>query len=167
MRVGIAGETNLNSGFKIQLKAMFIDTSYNTVQTVLANLYQSFHEAAVRCFEYNRNLSKVRPTHTRLLIKTVEGIIALGNVMLHRRTRSRATQNMERVRSVISRRQIQWLACKAFDTVFQRRQTQHRVLLAWLGNSLVTSRPLCSADRCMLVNAMTWPAGLGSGEGKG
>lgn len=47
---------------------MFIDTSFNTVPTVLANLYQSFREAAVRCFAYNRSLSKVRPTHSRLLI---------------------------------------------------------------------------------------------------
>ena len=47
---------------------MFIDTSFNTVLTVLANLYQSFREAAVRCFEYERSLSKVRPTHSHLLI---------------------------------------------------------------------------------------------------
>jgi hypothetical protein len=47
---------------------MFIDTAFNTVPTVLANVYQSFHEAAVRCFEYVRSLNKVRPTHSRLLI---------------------------------------------------------------------------------------------------
>lgn len=129
---------------------MFIDTSFNTVPTVLANLHQSFREAAVRCFEYNRSLSKVKPTHSRLLIskllprcgkgcpksnrrahqylhllsirprltllnitdqrpsETVDSIIALAHVMLQRRTRTKASQNVERVRSVISRRQIQW-----------------------------------------------------------
>lgn len=58
------------------------------------------------------------------------------------------------------------LACKAFDAVFQQRQTQHRVLLAWLGKSLAGSRPFCSADRCILVNAITWRA-RGSGDGAG
>ena len=47
---------------------MFTDTSFNTVPTVLANLYQSFRAAAVRCFVYARSLSKTRPTHSRLLI---------------------------------------------------------------------------------------------------
>lgn len=60
--------TNWNSAFKIQLQAMFIDTSLNSVATVLGNVHQSFHEAAVRCFEYLRSLNKVRPTHSRLLI---------------------------------------------------------------------------------------------------
>jgi hypothetical protein len=57
-----------SSGFKIQLQAMLIDTSFNSVPTVLANLYQSFHEAAARCFEYVRNLCKARPIHSSLLI---------------------------------------------------------------------------------------------------
>lgn len=47
---------------------MFIDTSLNSVSTVLANLYHSFLEAAVRCFEYVRTLAKVRTTHSHLLI---------------------------------------------------------------------------------------------------
>jgi hypothetical protein len=58
----------LDSAFKIKLHAMFIDTSLNSMETVLANLHQSFYEAAVRCFEYVRSLNKVRPTHSRLLI---------------------------------------------------------------------------------------------------
>ena len=59
-----------NSAFKIQLQAMFIDTSLNSVSTVLANLHQSFHEAAVRSFEYARSMAKSRPIHPRLLIRT-------------------------------------------------------------------------------------------------
>lgn len=39
---------------------------------------------------------------------TVDSIIALAFVMLQRRTRSRAAQNAEKVRGVISRRQVQW-----------------------------------------------------------
>lgn len=56
------------SGFKIQLKTMFIDTALNSVATVFANLYQSFYESAVRCLEYARVLSQVRTTCSSLLI---------------------------------------------------------------------------------------------------
>jgi hypothetical protein len=47
---------------------MYIDSSLNSVSTILGNLYQSFHEAAVRCLEYVRVLSKVRTTCSSLLI---------------------------------------------------------------------------------------------------
>jgi hypothetical protein len=59
-----------NSAFKIQLKAMYIDASLNSVSTILGNLYQSFHEAAVRCLEYVRVLSRVRKTCSSVLIST-------------------------------------------------------------------------------------------------
>lgn len=56
------------SGFKIQLKAIFIDMTLNSISTVLTNLHQSFHEAATRCLEYVRVLGKVRATSSSLLI---------------------------------------------------------------------------------------------------
>jgi hypothetical protein len=49
---------------------MLIDPSLNSVATVLANLHQSFVEAAVRCMEYARALSKVRRTCSSVLIST-------------------------------------------------------------------------------------------------
>jgi hypothetical protein len=49
---------------------MYIDTSLNSVSTVLANLYQSFYEAAVRCCEYVKVLAKVRRVGGGLLIST-------------------------------------------------------------------------------------------------
>lgn len=61
-------EANRNSAFKIQLQAMFIDTSFNGVPAVLANLYQSFREAAVRLFEYARTLTRTRRVRPSLLI---------------------------------------------------------------------------------------------------
>ena len=51
------------------------------------------------------------------------------------------------------------LACKAFDVVFQRRQTQHRVLLAWIGRSLAAVRPTSNAESCILEGAIAWRAG--------
>lgn len=64
------GRANRNSAFKIRLQAMFIDTSLNGVPAVLANLYQSFHEAAVRLFGYARTLARTRRVRPSLLIST-------------------------------------------------------------------------------------------------
>jgi len=97
-----------SSAFKIQLKAMLIDTSLNSVGTVLANLHQSFYEAAVRCLEYAHALSKVRTTCSSLLIKTIDNIIALAHVMLQRRARSCGSREAKIAQGVISRRQLQW-----------------------------------------------------------
>jgi hypothetical protein len=48
------------------------------------------------------------------------------------------------------------LACKAFNVVFQRRQTQHRALLAWLRAQMAASRPSSSVERQMLESAAAW-----------
>jgi hypothetical protein len=45
------------------------------------------------------------------------------------------------------------LACKAFQTVFQRQQTKHRALLLWLGNSLKAVRISDAAERNTLEDA--------------
>ncbi|KAH9860521.1 hypothetical protein J1614_011852 [Plenodomus biglobosus] len=139
------------NAFKIQLKAMLIDMRLNSIQTVLTNLYRSFYEAAVRCLEYLRVLSKVRKTSSSLLIKTVDKMIALAFVMLQRRARSRGSDRG--VHEIISRRQLQWLACKAFQTVFERRQTQHGRLLAWLKSSLCAVPISSTTERGLLEEA--------------
>jgi hypothetical protein len=51
---------------------MYIDASLNSVSTILGNLYQSFYEAAVRCLEYVRVLSRVRTTCSSLLTSTLK-----------------------------------------------------------------------------------------------
>ncbi|KAL5121967.1 Telomerase reverse transcriptase [Pleosporales sp. CAS-2024a] len=96
------------NAFKIQLKAMYLDASLNSVSTILGNLYQSFEEAAVRCLEYVRVLSRVRTTCSSVLIKTIDGMIALAFVMLQRPCRSRSSRPQCAIQNVISRRQLQW-----------------------------------------------------------
>jgi hypothetical protein len=66
---------------------MYIDASLNSVSTIVANLYQSFREAAVRCLEYVRVLSKVRSTCSSLLISTLKlfpkRVVVAQNVYAH------------------------------------------------------------------------------------
>ncbi|XTI92600.1 hypothetical protein V2W45_810284 [Cenococcum geophilum] len=140
------------NAFKIQLHAMFLDTSFNSVPTVLANLYQSFLESAVRCFEYVRHLSALKEPSSRLLI--IGNLVALAFVMVQRRTlKTSGEKDGSKNKSTVRRRQIQWLACQAFRAVFQRRQTRHATLLAWLNSSLAAVSPTCRADARMMDNA--------------
>jgi hypothetical protein len=46
------------------------------------------------------------------------------------------------------------LACKAFLSVFQRKQAQHRALLVWLGKSLKAIRISDSEEKRMLEGAI-------------
>jgi hypothetical protein len=48
------------------------------------------------------------------------------------------------------------LACKAFQTVFQRKQTQHGTLLAWLKASLSSTRISSAEERRMLEDVIAW-----------
>ncbi|KAJ5022665.1 hypothetical protein PSV08DRAFT_228615 [Bipolaris maydis] len=133
---------------------MLIDSSLNSVSTVLANVYQSFYEAAVRCLEYARVLSRVRKMGSGLLVKTVKNIITLAYVMLQRRSRSCRSREAIIAQSVISRRQLQWLGCKAFQAAFQGKQTRHRALLGWLKDSLSAACISSEIERRMLEDVV-------------
>lgn len=56
------------------------------------------------------------------------------------------------------------LACKAFNVAFQRRQTQHGALLAWLRVQMAAVRPSSSAERQMLESAVAWRTAVSSGK---
>ena len=58
-------------------------------------------------------------------------------------------------RGLTDANEVDRLASKAFLAVFQRKQTQHRVLLVWLEKSLAAVRISEPAERCMLESAVT------------
>ncbi|KAI9871385.1 MAG: hypothetical protein M1830_002966, partial [Pleopsidium flavum] len=56
----------LNS-FKIQAHAMFLDTSFNSLSSVLSNIYQFFNESAVKFYHYVKCLPSSKQPHPSLL----------------------------------------------------------------------------------------------------
>ena len=46
------------SALKIQMHKMLFDTSFNSLDTALANLYRLFHDAAQRMESYMRSMTK-------------------------------------------------------------------------------------------------------------
>ena len=56
------------SSFKIQAHAMFLDTSFNSLSTVLSNIYQSLLETATKFHHYLKCLPSGKQPQSRLLI---------------------------------------------------------------------------------------------------
>lgn len=56
--------------FKIQSHAMFLDTSFNSLTTVLSNVYSAFKETATKMWTYARCLPVGKRPGTKLLIST-------------------------------------------------------------------------------------------------
>jgi telomerase reverse transcriptase len=121
---------------KLQLQAMLLSTSFNSVSTVLRNLFNAFVEVAQKAYHYEKSLPNAKQPHDKLFIKTVADLIKLACALMHRRTH-KASAAMEHECSV-SNAQARWLACTAFTQVFHRRQTKHAKLLSWLRTQLAS-----------------------------
>ena len=126
------------NALKIQMHGMFLDTSYNTMSTVLSSLYQTYVETAQKCFAYIKSLSAQNQPSVRLLVKTVEDIISLSFALMSRR--GRRTGQWVQYECAVSKRFARWLACTAFSTIFGRKQTKYQLLLAWLAQGMTRAR---------------------------
>ncbi|KAJ9663453.1 Telomerase reverse transcriptase [Coniosporium apollinis] len=139
------------NALKIRMHKMFFDTAFNALPTVLTNLYHTFHESALRCYGYLKSLPPNRQPPPRLLIKTVAELVALALAMMKRRTASK--KGWAGYECTVGKRQTKWLACKAFQDVFQRRQTRFAVLLAWLEDGLLAAWPTSRVERGLMEGA--------------
>ncbi|KAB2578511.1 Telomerase reverse transcriptase [Lasiodiplodia theobromae] len=126
------------NALKIQLHGMLLDTSFNQERTVLGNLYGCFAEAARKCFHYLQCLPARKHRSDRLLIKTVHDVAALASATMRRK---RERGRWQGYRCEVSRRHTQWLCYRAFQSVFQRKQTKHAGLLRWLAAHGAAARP--------------------------
>lgn len=61
----------MNSAFKIQTHKMFLDTTFNSLNTVLSTIYQNFVESAMKYYRYAKCMAagSMHP-HASLLIGT-------------------------------------------------------------------------------------------------
>ncbi|TKA71880.1 hypothetical protein B0A55_06334 [Friedmanniomyces simplex] len=124
------------AALKLQMHAMLSSTKYNSVQTVFANLYHSFSEIAQKSYHYMRSLPAGKQPGGRLLIRTLDDVVKLACVLMRRRKRT--SKDVLGYECCVSDAQARWLAYTAFHAVFQRRQTKHGELLAWLKAQLVS-----------------------------
>lgn len=63
----IRSKLSISSAYKLQTHKMFLDTNFNSLQTVLSNVYQNFLEAAMKYYRYVKSMPRDKQPHTALL----------------------------------------------------------------------------------------------------
>ncbi|OQO08842.1 hypothetical protein B0A48_05732 [Cryoendolithus antarcticus] len=118
------------STLKLQMRTMLLSTSYNSVDTVLVNLYHCFSEAAQKMLYYIRALPIVNQPPEKLVNKIVNDMIDLACVLMKRRKPS--ARDSIPYECAVTPAQARWLACDAFLAIFGKRQAKFAALVAWL-----------------------------------
>ncbi len=62
-----------SSAFKLQIHAMFLDTSLNSLATVRSTIYQNLLESAMKLYRYAKSMAKGRPSGALLRSKSTPG----------------------------------------------------------------------------------------------
>ncbi|RDL40109.1 uncharacterized protein BP5553_00088 [Venustampulla echinocandica] len=125
------------NAFKIQGHAMFLDTSFNSVQTVISNVHSAFVETASKMWIYARCLPVRKQPGTNLLIKTISDLIDLAFALM--KSKSKNSKNIG-YKCALTKVQVEWLAVNAFRDVLRKRQTKYRKTLEWLDRRVAMLR---------------------------
>lgn len=111
--------------FKIQSHAMFLDTDFNSVSTVLKNLYHALIECAMKFHRYVRSLQRGRgKVAGTLMVRAVKELLETAWAMLKTRQQGMGKD--------IVRSEVVWLGARAFRRCLGRKQASYWMLLRWL-----------------------------------
>ncbi|KAI4225667.1 MAG: hypothetical protein L6R36_003747 [Xanthoria steineri] len=152
-RSNVPGQTfrrKAMSAFKIQTHRMFLDTNFNSVSSVMSNIYQNFVEAGMKYYRYAKSLRCEQQPHTALMIGTIQDVMETAFVLVQAKHRNPGWQGY---RCAVSKRQVQWLALSAFVKVLARKQTKFQAVLGWLTAALEDVRPGEPKDELRLLKA--------------
>ncbi|KAL2046145.1 hypothetical protein N7G274_001592 [Stereocaulon virgatum] len=121
------------NAFKIQTHKMFLDTNFNSPNTVLSTIYQNFMEAAMKYYRYGKSMDRWSQPHLELLTGTILDLVDLAFILIKNKHKLQVARDYD---CAVSKCQIQWLAAKAFHRVLCRKQSKYRGVLAWLDDAL-------------------------------
>ncbi|KAL8950083.1 MAG: hypothetical protein Q9222_003867 [Ikaeria aurantiellina] len=139
------------NAFKIQAHRMFLDTSFNSINNVMANIYQNFFEAAMKYYRYLKSMRPQKEPHSALLIETIRNLIDMAFALIKSKHRSQTPQEY---RCAVSKRQVSWLALTAFHNVLKRKQTKFQGVLEWVEGAMVDVRPKDRKEAVRLTRAV-------------
>ncbi|KAI9759141.1 MAG: hypothetical protein M1835_000449, partial [Candelina submexicana] len=122
---------------------MFLDTSFNSLTTVLSNVYQIFIESAMKYYGYVKSLPAPKKPKASLLTRTISDLIELGFVLI--KSKRKKPSSPDYVCS-ITKAQVNWLACTAFRNVLARKQSAYGDVLQWLDAAMSRSKPKVGVD---------------------
>ncbi|KAF8847635.1 hypothetical protein BDZ45DRAFT_607177 [Acephala macrosclerotiorum] len=108
---------------------MFLDTTFNSLKTVLTNVYTAFIESATKLWTYAKCLPTGKKPGTQLIIKTIGDLIELAFVLMKSKGKNRRNTGYG---CKLSKVQVEWLGVNAFERVLRRRQSRYGKVLEWL-----------------------------------
>ncbi|PGH27913.1 hypothetical protein AJ80_00463 [Polytolypa hystricis UAMH7299] len=167
----------LISFFKINVAAMFLDTSHNSTPVVLASIYQNFLQAAIKAHAYlgvlrtrrlSRRTQQQRAQLDRLLRQAIAALLENAVCIIRSRVPACPSSNNKSSGSrdtssattssgfqcAVSKSQIRFLGAAAFKGIFKRKQTLFPETLRWLDAVSREVRPVRDADAVMLLRAV-------------
>ncbi|KAL8771820.1 MAG: hypothetical protein Q9194_004766 [Teloschistes cf. exilis] len=146
----IRSKLSISSAYKLQTHKMFLDTNFNSLQTVLSNVYQNFLEAAMKYYRYAKSMPRDKQPHTALLTGTIRSMIDMAFVIIQAKHKSPSAQAYS---CTVNKSQVQWLALTAFMHVLGKKQTSFREVLTWLDEAIEKARPSERKEASRLLKA--------------
>ena len=117
------------NAFRIQSHLMFFDTTHNSPQTTLKNIYDALYETATKMWAYAKCLPRERQPGTQLLIQTIRELVDVSFLLLTSKSRKARYPGYE---CTVKKTQVLWLALHAFKRVLEKKQARYQEFLAWL-----------------------------------
>ena len=104
---------------------MFLDADFNSLPTVLKNLYHAFIECAMKFHRYVRSLQRGRRKIAgTLMVKAVKELLETAWALLKSRQQGKGGD--------VVRSEVVWLGARAFRRCLGRKQCSYWMLLKWL-----------------------------------
>jgi hypothetical protein len=126
---------NNPDSFKLQSHAMYLDTTYNSLPTVLTNIYTSFLETATKTYAYARCLPSSKQPTVALLTRTITALIEMAYVLI--KSKGRAKKGVELgYKCAVTKPQIAFMALNAFRKVLGKRQSRYGKVITWLASRI-------------------------------
>jgi hypothetical protein len=105
---------------------MYLDTTHNSLHTVLSNIHSAFLETALKTHTYIRCLPSNKQPSSRLVINAISDLVELAFVLMKSKGRK------ERSKCAVKKKQVEWMAFLAFREVLGRRQSKYRGVMQWI-----------------------------------
>jgi hypothetical protein len=84
---------------------MFLDTSHNSLSTVLSNIHGAFVETATKMHTYNRCLPNEKQPAPHLIVKTIQDLIELAFVLMKSKGKNKTNMGYK---CGVKKIQVEW-----------------------------------------------------------
>ena len=134
------------ASLKIQLHAMLLDTSSNTLPRVMSNLYECFVETAMKIHRYLSAFSRRNQIRSAVVVYTLESLLRLATSLV----KAKHTKAVDDYECMLTGAQVNWLYAAAIESVFGKKQSQYATVLAWVEGVKSRSRSCMRLEDRML-----------------